>query len=327
MQLDTELIKKSIEESSQVVIMAHRNLDLDALGSSLGLYYLCKTLGKSTCLLVDDTKHEVGVTRGLCELKKHKINVKMKKYADLKPLLDEKTLLIIVDTHVPNLVQNEQALSIDSILVLDHHFIDDDKIPSLYEYIGSEATSTVGIVIELLQALDIYIHPYIASIMLAGIFVDTNGFFNKTNYKTYEGAAYLYKCEAQLKEIQYLLKEDIAKYNDRQQIIREAQIINNHFIIAVGHKENIYLNEDLAKISDTMLLFNDIEASFTVGRIGEDVIGVSARSLGNINIQQITEKFGGGGHKADAAAQIKGETIDNVVNKLKNIVIKLKGGV
>jgi|LSQX01.3.fsa_nt_gb c-di-AMP phosphodiesterase-like protein len=327
MQIDADLVKKYIEESSQVIIMAHRNLDLDALGSSLGVYYLCRTLGKDACLLIDDVNHETGVARSLNEIKSQKINLKVRTYLEIENKIDDDTLLIVLDTHVPNLVQNQSMLEIPNIIVIDHHIHrEETSISGTYSYISTEQSSSVEIIIEILKHLDIYIHPYIATIMLAGIFIDTNGFFSKTNFKTHEGASYLYECGALLKELQYLLKEDAVKYNDRQKIIGSAEIINNHFIVAIDYEENIHKTEDLAKISDTMLLFNQIEASFTIAKIDNDVIGISARSLGNVNVQEIMEQLGGGGHISDAATQLIGETQASSRLKLLQIINKLEGG-
>ena len=326
MQINAELVKKNIEEASQVIIVAHRNLDLDALGSSLGLYYLCKTIGKDTCLLIDDITHEDGVSKSLKEIKNQKINVKIKKWVDIKGKVDDKTLLLIVDTQIPSLIQNEEVLNIKNKIIIDHH-IDgaNEKISTIYEYIGSHQSSSVEIIVEVLKTLDIYIHPYVASIMLAGIFIDTNGFIRKTSHKTHESAAYLYECNANLNEVQYLLKQDVNKYNNMQKIISEAIIINNHFIIALGHEDQIYDKEDLAKISDTMLLFKNIEASFTIGKISEDKIGVSARSFAKIDVQKIMKKLKGGGHSTDAATQLSGETLATTFQKVKNIIEELEG--
>lgn len=328
MQIDTDVVKKIIENSSQVIIMAHHNLDLDALGASLGIYYLCKSLGKKSSLLVEDKCHEAGVAKSFEEIKKRKINLHAKTFEEIKESIDEESLLIILDTNIPHLFQSKDISSlIKKIIIIDHHIPAEAQfVTGAYKYIGEEQSSTVEIVIEMLQKLDIYIHPYIATIMLAGIFVDTNHFLSKTNYKTYEGAAYLYKCGALSKELQYLLKEDANRYNDRQKVIKEAIIIGNRFIVASGHNRNYYRKEDLAKISDSMLLFNNIEASFTIGKLNNKTIGISARSLGNVNVQKIMEKLGGGGHFYDAATQLKDKTLKAAKKDLIKIINQLKGG-
>lgn len=327
MQIDADLVKKSIKDSSLVIIMAHRNLDLDALGASLGVYYLCKTLGKNACLLIEDLTSEDGVARSLKEINRQKINIKVKKWIEIKDKIDDKTLLIITDTHIASLVQNKEALKISNTIIIDHHIqSDDNTIKSTYEYIGEQQSSSVEIVIELLKNLDIYIHPFVATIMLAGIFIDTDGFFRKTGFKTHDAASYLYQSGAMLNELQYLLKEDAQKFNDMQQIIGEAQIIDDHFIIAIGHNYHMYSKVDLAKISDAMLLFKNIEASFTIGKIDNETIGISARSLGNIDVERIMEKLNGGGHSSDAATQLKGATLESALEDLKKSINDLEGG-
>jgi c-di-AMP phosphodiesterase-like protein len=322
-QIDSELVKHYIEESSLVVITAHRNIDLDALGSSLGVYYLCRTLGKDACLLIEDKTYEKGVERSLRGLNNQHINVKVKEWFELEKIVDDKTLLIIVDTGINNLVQNKEALKISNKIIIDHHIQNDDKsIECVYKYISEKPSSSVEIVINMMKHLNIYIHPFIATIMLGGIFVDTTGFYRKTSNKTHEAAAYLYECGATLNDLHYLLKENIEKYNDMQQIIREAKIINNKFIIALGHEDKIYHKEDIAKISDTMLLFNNIEASFTIGRVSEDTIGISARSLENIDVEKMMEKLGGGGHSSDAATQLKNVSLTDAYKKVEELLIK-----
>jgi c-di-AMP phosphodiesterase-like protein len=324
MQLNFDLIKRSIQESSNVIIMSHRSLDLDALGSSLGVYYLCKSLDKDAHILIDDVKNEAGVQRSLDEIGRQKLSISIKKWATIKEKVDEGTLLIIIDTHIESLVQCKDALSIKNKIILDHHICDDNNsIKCNYEYINENESSSTEIIIDILKELDVYISSYVSTVMLAGIFVDTKGFFRKTSAKTHEAAAYLYNYDAMLDELQYLLKEDVEKFNDMQQVISNAQIIKNHFIIAACNDKMIYNKEDLAKMSDKMLLFNNIEVSFTIGRIDKNMIGISARSLGNISVEKIMESLGGGGHTTDAATQLENETIMSVLDKLKIIVNNL----
>lgn len=319
MQINIEKIKSLVKNSSKVVIMAHKRLDLDALGSSLGLYYFVKSLGKKATLLIEEDTFEDGVGLSLLKIKKNKIDIDIKKYSQLD--LDSETLLIIIDTNNMSLVQNELAVkNIKNKILIDHHInsgLHDKKF--LYTFICNEQSSSVEIVIEMLKYLDIYIPPYIATIMLSGIYVDSNRFSSKVSYKTHEGAAYLYKCGALSDELVYLLKEDFDEYVDQLEVVSKAERYNN-CLIALGNENKCYKTEDLAKIAEKLILIKDIEVAFTIGKINDQIIGISARSIGKINVQQIMKKMGGGGHNNEAAVQIKDLKAFEVLEKLKKIV-------
>jgi cyclic-di-AMP phosphodiesterase len=325
MQIDTNQIQKLISEASNVVIMAHRNLDLDALGSSLGVYYLCKKMGKNSFLLIEEKKSEMGVSRSLAELDNIGIKINIKKLPQLKLIIDDRTLLIMMDVHLPELTQNDEVFKLlKNVMIIDHHIKDKDVLAHVnYEYIAENKSSTSEIIVNLLEELNIYIPPYVATIMLAGIVIDTNRFAVKTTNETYDSAAFLYQCGADPKEMQYLLKEDMAKYICRQKVISEAKIIGNKYAIGIGSEDKIYYKEDLAKISDILLLFNNIEAAFTIAKIEDNIIGISARSLGNIDVQKIMEQLDGGGRITDAATQLKNTTIEEAKRKLIGIIEKL----
>lgn len=320
MQIDADLIKETIEDSSKVFIMAHRNIDLDAFGASLGIYYLCKTLGKDAYLLIDDNTYYSDIKKCLEGISNHDIGLKISTFSHLEPMIDDKTLLFVLDTHLINLVQNIKALDIKNIIVIDHHQKkDQDNINNIYEYINTEYSSTIEIVIELLQTLNIYIHPFIATIMLSGLYIDTNGYLYKTRKETHLSAAYLYESEASSLELRTILKEDFNKYKKRQEVILKAEKINN-ILIACGDENIIYKPYELAKISDTMIAFNEVRASFTIGKIKDNQIGISARSIGDINVGEIMKELNGGGHALEAATQIEGDNIKEVKNKLLNIL-------
>ncbi len=325
MKLDAKKIEKLISEASNVIIMAHKNLDLDALGSSLGMYYLSKKIGKNTFLLIEEEKSEKGVSRSLLELNKRDLKVNVKKLKELKLIIDQNTLLIVLDVHIPNITQNSAIFKmVNKVIVIDHHIKDKDGINDAeYLYIADMQSSTSEVVVELLKELDIYIPSYIATIMLAGIVVDTNRFSIKTSYLTYDAASYLSQQGAETKELQYLLKENLERYIKRQEIISKIEIINNSFAVGIGKSEIIYYKEDIAKVSDTMLLLNNIEAAFTIAKIDDNTIGISARSLGNVDVQKIMEKLNGGGHKTDAATQINNISILDGKNKLLEIIKNL----
>ncbi len=324
--LDTLKIKKMISDASNVIIMAHKNLDLDALGSSLGIYYLCKSLGKNAFLLIEEDKSEMGVSRSLRELQKRKININIGNLEKLKPTIDKQSLLIVLDVNISDLTQNKEVLKmIKNIIVIDHHIKDKEAIKNVnYKYIEEMKSSTSEIVVDLLQTLNIYIPPYIATIMLAGIVIDTNRFSIKTNHETYEAASILHQHAIDPIELQYLLKEDLNRYIRRQKIISEVEIIEGKFAVGIGEDDHAYYKEDIAKISDTLLLFNGIEASFTIGKIEDEVVGISARSIGNVDVQKIMEKLNGGGHVTDAATQMKNISVKEAKQCLLKMVEKIK---
>ena len=324
MSIDAKKIQRLISEASNVVIMAHKNLDLDSLGSSLGIFYICKSLGKNVFLLIEEETLEMGVSRSINELKRQKININIKTLNELKEVIDNKTLLIIVDVHIPSLTQNKEALAIiDNKIIIDHHIKDKEIIlDPIYEYICEMKSSAAEIVIELIRELNVYIPSYVATIMLAGIVIDTNSFSIKTNHKTYESASFLHQQADDSKELQYLLKEDLNRYIQRQKIINGVEIIEHTIAIGLGDKDYTYYKEDLAKVSDTLLLFNHIECSFTIGKIDDNIVGISARSLGNIDVQKIMEMLDGGGHITDAATQLKDISITEARERLLEVIKK-----
>jgi c-di-AMP phosphodiesterase-like protein len=236
---------------------------------------------------------------------------------DIKKVIDDETLLIIVDTNKKERIQNEELFNlIKNKIIIDHHIKDDnDKYKLSYEYINSDESSSSEIVIDLINDLNIYIPDYIASIMLAGVIIDTDNFYLKTGENTFEIAGTLKKFGADTTEIQYLLKQDYNEYIDRQKIIINTEFIDN-IGVALGSTMKIYENEELAKAADTILMFNNVEASFVIGYIDDDEIGISARSLGKIDVQKIMKRLDGGGHKTDAATQLKGIDLDQARDKL-----------
>ncbi|MDD2490281.1 MAG: DHH family phosphoesterase [Bacilli bacterium] len=324
MSLEINKIEKLINDASNVIIMAHKNLDLDALGSSLGMYYLCKNNGKNTFLLIEEQKSEKGVARALNELKNRDIKINIKTLNELKFIINDKTLLIILDVHIPNIMQNTEILTlVNNIIVIDHHIHNKININNIqYSYIDETISSAAEIIVGLLKELDIYIPPYIATIMLAGIVIDTNHFSIKTSHLTYGAAAYLCIQKADLKELQYLLKENFNRYLQRQEIIRKVEIIKDKLAIGEGKAEVIYYPDDIAKVADTLLLFNNIEATFTIAKIDDHIIGISARSLGNVNVQKIMETMGGGGHYTEAATQLENTTIKEAKSELLKVIEK-----
>jgi c-di-AMP phosphodiesterase-like protein len=152
--------------------------------------------------------------------------------------------------------------------------------------------------------------------MLGGIMVDTKHFTFRTGTRTFDAAAYLKTYGADSLLVQELLKEDINSYFDKVGILKNTEVYNE-MAIAISNDVDVYDNVVLAKVADQLLSFDHIKASFVIGKIGNDEIGVSARSLGDVNVQVIMEALGGGGHLTNAATQIKDQTIIRTKELLK----------
>lgn len=314
-------LKQKIKNATSIFIMGHKDLDLDALGAAIGIYSYIQTKGKKCFIIVDDKKQEPAVKK-MHEL----INDKYKiiKSSDLKKYLTKKDLLIVVDTNKKMLVQNTNIVDIfEDIVVIDHHDITEKSFQNCLMIVDTKASSACEMIAEFLENNKIEMTSVLSTILLAGIVLDTNNYVLKTTCNTFKMSYFLSMNGADPQEVQYILKQDLKKYIERQKVITNVNIIKQ-VAVSCGKYKTKYRREDLAKIADTLLLFNKIEASFVVGRIDKNTIGISARSLGNIDIGKILEIFGGGGSSFEAAAKISGSTIKKVKEEIMDIVKKIQ---
>lgn len=315
-----------VRKAKSIFLMAHHDLDLDALGSCVGLSLILKKRKKNCYIIIDDKNHELGVEKILRELDGC-INIikseDIDKYLNPRKL---KNLLIVLDTNKTELVQNKDVLKkITKKLVIDHHDLGKTTIKDATIIHDNEVSSTCEMITELIEFYDVDLEPYYATVLLAGIVLDTNNFTLKTSSETYYAAYYLSSLGASAKKVQYLLKQDIEEYTERQKLLSGIQTINKKIAITKGSSSSIYRREDLAKMADTLLFFNNIEASFVIGKIGKDTIGLSARSLGNYDISKILVKLGGGGNDYNGAAKFEKSTISKVERELKELIAEEEG--
>ena len=313
-------ITKLFKKSKHVFIMSHNNLDLDALGSSIGFYDMLSKKKKKCFIIIDEKKHELGVKKILTELEGalRIINSEdVDKYMHKK---NKKNLLLILDTNKKNLLQAPNILNkFSKLLVIDHHEIGSKTIETENMFIDTESSSTCEIVEQFIEYYNTKINPYIATVILAGIMLDTNGFSLKTDSATFYSAYYLTSIGASVKKVEYLLKQDLQDYIERQKLLTNIEI-KEGIAIAKGTPYAIYRREDLARIADTLLFFDGVEAAFVIAKIDKDEVGVSARSIGNIDISEIMEKMNGGGDKTGGATKVETEPISKVASKLKSIL-------
>ena len=318
-------LKKMLKSAKTVFIMAHKDLDLDALGSSIGLYNILDKLNKNCYLIINDVKHEAGVSKVFKELEGCLNIIKDNEIENNLYIRQKKNLLVILDTNKKELVQSPSALDYfleENIIILDHHELGDTSINASLRIIDNDISSTCEMITNLLETYKMELDPYYATLLLAGIVLDTNNFTLKTNSETYYAAYYLSSMGASSKKVQYLLKQDLKEYIERQKLITEVDILNNRIAIAKGSPYMVYRKEELAKVADTLLFFNDIEASFVIAKTNSKTIYISGRSLGNYNIAEILTPLGGGGNKTVGATRISDSTISKVETKLKQILKK-----
>lgn len=319
-------LNKRIRRAKVIFLMAHKDLDLDALGSCVGLSLILKQRKKKCYIIIDDKKHELGVEKILRELDGC---IPIIKGEDIDKYIypnNKRNLLIVLDTNKTELVQNEDILKkIDEKIIIDHHDLGKTTIKNAFIIADNEVSSTCEMITELTEFYDVEIEPYYATVLLSGIVLDTNNFTLKTSAETYYAAYYLANLGASAKKVQYLLKQDVEEYTERQKLLADIETINKKIAFTKASPYTIYRREDLAKVADTLLFFNNIEASFVIGKIGKETVGISARSLGNFNISKILEQLGGGGDDYNGAARFEKTTISKVEQELKKAIAKEEG--
>ena len=312
-------IKRKIKNHKTVFIVGHKNLDLDAIGSALGIYSIVESFHRQAYIIVDDEDLELGVKKVIEE--EQMINFIQN--SDIKNLKSNSNLLIITDTNKINLLPSSDILNeFTDIMIIDHHQTNEKSINKGLIIIDEETSSTCEMITELINNYKMTIRPEIATALLSGIVLDTNNFVLKTTSNTYYSAYLLTKLKADPKKVQSYLKQDINDYIIRQQAITNVDVIKGKYAITVGNDNLIYRREELAKIADTLLQFNGIEASFVLGKTSIEMIGLSARSEGNIDVGNIAEALGGGGSIHEAASQINSNDLIKIKQELLNLIHK-----
>ena len=313
-------LKELIQESDNVILMGHSNGDMDSIGSAMGLYRLTKTLGKEA-KIVNETSG-IGIDRFI-ETAKH-----TSEYTecfitkqDALSFITNNTLLIVVDTNKKTYVEAPELLeSVSKVVVVDHHRRSTDYIENaMLTFHEVYASSTAELVTEILEysQTDLELTQVEIEALYAGIMLDTKNFTFKTGVRTFEAAAYLRKCGVDIIKVKKWFQSDLETYQTISEIVSKSEIVNDTIAISIYEKEDSNANIVAAKAADELLTISGITASFVLGKIG-DKIYISGRSIGDINVQLILEKLGGGGHITLAGAQIENMNIEEAKQELIN---------
>ncbi len=313
-------IESMIQDAKDVIIMGHQNPDIDSLGSSLGIYRLAKTIGKPAYIVNDNFGMNLGKFIDVL-LQEEEYNDVILDAKQALAQISPESLLIIVDTHKKSYVQVPELLSkTEKIVVIDHHrkstdFIENASLTFQEVY----ASSAAELVTEIVQYVDrkVELKPIEIESLYGGIMVDTKNFTFKTGVRTFEAAAYLRKFGVDIIKVKKWFQADLESYNVIAEIVKNAELIENSIAISTYSEVAKDSNTICAKAADELLTISDITASFVIGNTGDNIC-ISGRSIGDINVQIILEKLGGGGHITLAGAQLENMTIEEAKIELIN---------
>lgn len=327
-RIQTMALKEAIEASNNVLIMCHDLADCDALGSMIGVWALCKSSGKDTKMIFEPQCAGVTVQK-IFELIRSQEDTSLLNgfvsKAAAKSLLKANTLLIMTDTQSPRLAMFPDLLEqANNVSVIDHHRANDNGYAETVSYyVETAASSAVELISEMFTFYNksIEITPLEASIMLAGIVVDTNNFTYRTRTRTFEAASTLNTMGADMIMVRKMLRDSMDEEKILAQALVGADVFEKRFAIVAEPEDYIFDDRTmLAKISDKLLTIEGIDTAFTIGKVDSDTVGISARSMENVNVQIIMEEMEGGGHFNAAATQIKGITVEEAKNRLLEII-------
>ncbi|MFC4402346.1 DHH family phosphoesterase [Gracilibacillus xinjiangensis] len=318
-------LKELVKESDQVIIMGHRAPDMDSLGASIGVLKIALANDVEGFVVLDENDIDTGVQRLVDEIKEDE-NL-WSHIIDPESALDivtKDTLLVVVDTHKPSITIEEKLVhKTEHVVVIDHHRRGEEFIenPTLV-YMEPYASSTAELVTELLeyQPSKLSLNMLESTALLAGIIVDTKSFTLRTGSRTFDAASYLRSKGADTVLVQKFLKEDLDIYVKRSRLIENTNIYRGNLAISVGNSRETYGPVVIAQAADTLLTMTGVEASFVISERKDGRIGISARSLGKVNVQVIMERMNGGGHLTNAATQLDDMAVIDAYEWLKEII-------
>lgn len=323
-RVKAEALREFITVNDTILVMGHRMTDMDSFGAAIGIYRAAAALEKKAHIVINDVSATI---RPLYEE-----FVEHPSYPDdmfvtsgeAKEMIDDSSMVIVVDTNRPGMTECPELLGMTrTIVVFDHHRQSSDNIDNaLLSYIEPYASSSCEMVSEVLQYItdDVKIPAVEANSLYAGIVIDTNNFMNKTGVRTFEAAAFLRRCGADIPFVRKMLRDDMKSYQAKAGIISSAEVYRDRFAIARG--ENLHIESPTiigAQAANELLDIDGIKATFVLTTYNGRIY-VSARSIDEVNVQVIMEKLGGGGHMNASGAQFDHTNMDEAVTSLKRVI-------
>lgn len=323
-RMKAQALREIMENREEIIIMGHSIADVDSLGAAIGLFCAARELGKKARIVINTVTTSL---RPLVEQFSVENGYPADMFIDSEKALElasSRTLIILVDTNRPSYADCPKLLErSDSVVVFDHHRHGTEQVQNpILSYIEPYASSTCEMIAEVLQYFSdkVCLRSGEADCVYAGILIDTNNFMTKTGVRTFEAAAYLRRCGAEVTRVRKLLREDMAAYKARAEVVRHAEVYRKFFAISVCESEQLESPTVVgAKAANELLNIVGIKASFVLTEY-QNKIYVSSRSIDEIDVQLIMERLGGGGHLNVAGAQIENSTVEEVKQNIKEIL-------
>lgn len=322
-------LREIVLTHDRIFIMGHKNPDADCVGAALGMYRLAKTFEKEAYIVMDRNCPAIepiisGIIRDEGE---SAVNIFISGEQALQ-LRDDNSMLIVVDVNIPGMTECPELLKLEkTIVVLDHHRQTNDTIRNaVVSYVEPYASSSCEMAAEILQYIPnkLKLKPIEADAMYSGILVDTDNFVIKAGVRTFEAAAYLRRAGADVTRVRKMFREDMEHCRVRTDIINHAEIYMKEFAISTFDGSELSGATVVgAKAANSLLDIQGIRGSFVLTQLPGRVY-ISARSIDDLNVQTIMEKFHGGGHLTMAAAQLTDVTLEEAVKQLKELLSSMK---
>ncbi len=317
-------LRDLMQESSRVLIMGHKNPDMDALGSAIGILKLAEMNDKEAHIVLPPEEIGRGIRRMMDEIAEvPQLETRFVNAFQADQLIDDQTLLVVVDTHKPSLVVVPTLLGrFEHMVVIDHHRRGEDFIEdAVLVYLEPYASSTSELVTELIeyQPTNQKLSMLEATALLAGIIVDTKGFALRTGSRTFDAASYLRSQGADTVLVQEFLSQDLETYVEQSHILERSEVYTKGMAIATAEPGVIHDQVLIAQAADQLLSLQGIRAAFVIAELQDGRTAISARSLGEVNVQLIMETLGGGGHLTNAATQMS-ESVVTVADALRKAI-------
>ena len=323
-RVKAEALREFIMSKDQIVVMGHRLADVDSFGAAVGIYRAAQTMQKKAHIVIDEITTSVRpFYEDFCKNSNYPDDMFIKP-SDVHDVMNDNTMVVVVDTNRPELTECPELLKMAKmIVVFDHHRQTNDVIENtVLSYIEPYASSACEMVAEMLQYIadDIKITSIEANSMYAGIMIDTNNFMNRTGVRTFEAAAFLKRCGADIVHVRKVFRDDLDWYRERSKVVSSAEIFREEYAIARFENEEVDSPTIIgAQAANELLNINGIKASFVLTEYYGKIY-VSARAIDEVNVQIIMERLGGGGHINTAGTQFQHTDMDEAVSALKETI-------